>query len=148
MAKCAQLVPVKASAMYSQWVKRMRVMALKTLKKSLLAECRQAHGTLPAPRTHGTDAHTHKHRTTDGRTDGRTDRQAGRQADTHTHTHPSEKHYIAILRAVFSESRYEVGFQEEDDESDEPLAWLTAFSWWGLPPAILSDLYPNRSNMV
>ena len=88
----------------------------------------------------------HKHRTTDGRTDGRTDRQAGRQ--THTHTHPSEKHYIAILRAVFSESRYEVGFQEEDDESDEPLAWLTAFSWWGLPPAILSDLYPNRSNMV
>jgi hypothetical protein len=146
--------------MYSQWVKRMRVMALKTLKKSLLAECRQAHGTLPAPRTHGTDAHTHRHKPTqlqthipiqtqaqnDRRTDGQTDRQAGRQADTHTH--PSEKHYIAILRAVFSESRYEVGFQEEDDESDEPLAWLTAFSWWGLPPAILSELYPNRSNMV
>ena len=107
-----------------------------------------------------THTHTHRHKPTqlqthipiqtqaqnDRRTDGRTDRQAGRQADTHTH--PSEKHYIAILRAVFSESRYEVGFQEEDDESDEPLAWLTAFSWWGLPPAILSDLYPNRSNMV
>ena len=102
MAKCAQLVPVKASAMYSQWVKRMRVMALKTLKKSLLAECRQAHGTLPAPRTHGTDAHTHRHKPTqlqthipiqtqaqnDRRTDGQTDRQAGRQADTHTHTPP------------------------------------------------------------
>ena len=93
-----------------------------------------------------TNTHTNSNTSTERQTDGRTDRQAGRQADTHTH--PSEKHYIAILRAVFSESRYEVGFQEEDDESDEPLAWLTAFSWWGLPPAILSDLYPNRSNMV